>query len=112
MEKIQTLVAASQFAMCIFGNSRTGEFALADLGPAAMDLQTALIVGGMCLVGAVGVVNGTAHIALAEPLGDEVLSQISTAFIAHFERIVERVERDGAGVMWLEELLRLPDTRD
>jgi hypothetical protein len=111
MDKITGLVSAAEFAMCIFANYQTGEFALADLGPAAIDVQMALIVGGMRLVGAAGVVDGHARVALSEPLDDGVLSQLAAAFCARFEQVRDAGHEDKSAA-WLEALHSLPDTRN
>jgi hypothetical protein len=113
MDKIQTLVESAQFAMGILGNANTGDFALVDLGPAATEVQAALIIRGYRFVGVLAIVDGAPRSALNAPLGGgETIARLAHTFLAHFERVVTRVERDGESVMWLESLHELPDTRN
>ena len=114
-QEIRALVAGSQFAMSILSDGR-GEYALAHLGTDtdSTEAQADLITRGyVFFVGVMGVSpDGTARAGLASPLDDETISQLGAAFLTQFERVMELVEKDGADVMALEALLRLPDTRD
>jgi hypothetical protein len=111
-QKIQSLVASSQFAMAILENAQ-GEFALCHFGPDEAATQTALIAGGMRFAGAMGIMaDGGVRCALAIPREENIVSALGSAFLARFEKVIKLVESDGAGVMWLNALHALPDTRN
>jgi hypothetical protein len=116
MDRFQQLVLDSEFACCILGNPRAGDYQLVPLGdglPLSPQAQSGFHARGLALVGVVGHgKNGEFHTALELPLPDHTTVAIAREFcrlMAEKFKAAPAPKDDGAE--WLRRLFALPDTR-
>ena len=103
LERFETLLAQSQFAVCVLGNSTLDEFELLDLGsePVPSEVTEDLQRRGLCFIGLMGLgLDGEPRSALAVPIGPSTMRALAYSFF-------ERLE-----VVRLERMMTLPDTRE
>jgi hypothetical protein len=112
MNKFDTLVSESGFAVLIAGTPALDSFVFLPLDAPTDDAVTAAARAGHTFVGVVGVVVRDKQFVprseLAVELPVDAQEKIVDSFCALFERAIKHIE----GTLWLQKLHDLPDMRD
>jgi hypothetical protein len=112
--KFELIAGFGQCPVVILGNLRSSDFELVDLSepPMSEDVERDLSRRGMCFVGVIGIVEGAAKVALAEPLDAITVTALSGAFVQRVEDAINaKLRQKNDGLVWLESLYQMPDTR-
>lgn len=109
LAKIEQLVSASRPALGILRDAE-GRLGFFLIERPVQDCDRNAADVGLEFVGAIGLA-GAMRVALAVELDDAAVSRLAADFLALYARIIDRVERDGEPVLWLETLHKLPDAR-
>ncbi|MGB8014158.1 MAG: hypothetical protein WCF68_21280 [Terriglobales bacterium] len=118
LDQFESIAAVSTFVCCgILGNIRTGDFelwpVLEDITP---DMERRLRVRGLGFLGVIGLWAGDIGCALAHPSpSTEMCAAISAEFQRRYWRdivLAYDAGQMGESAKWLDNLHRLPDTRN
>jgi hypothetical protein len=115
MDKFRQLCLDAPIAVVILGNPETSDFELIDLDFDRLPNERvcALQERGMEFCGVLGLVKGRPRVALALPLGAEIIATLSAAFVQRLEDAINGIKPDmGDSAEWLERLHSLPDNRN
>jgi hypothetical protein len=95
-DRYEQLAATAQFSAAILANPSRTDFVLVPVGGEyPPDIREQLDARGMCnFVGVVGMVEGKPETRLTEPLADEVIDRLATAFVA---RVMEKIRGQEVG---------------
>jgi hypothetical protein len=115
LDKFQRIAWYGQSAAAILGNG--AEFQLVDVADVKAipneDHRQQLLARGFRFIGIVGLIEGSAKIALAEPLDDTTTAALAQAYLVFIEqRINKSAKPVGDGADWITRLYQLPDTRE